>query len=249
MKLKKLIPFSGHGDKWFCVFGHPYFIARINLSRSLKQLVSSLPESTILDVGCGSMPYRYLFGPTTQYFGLEIDHPRNYQNPCVTHFYDGSHMPFPDNTFDHVICSQVLEHSFNPEVMLAEIFRVMKKGSSMYLSVPFIWPEHEQPFDSQRFTSFGLISRLNRIGFDVDILIKSTPSLSAHVQLFIDSCENLVLPVVNTTYKLFIWRLVAFLPYTFLNLLAIPFFKCQSLSTQPDGPAFYLDIVLKAFKQ
>ena len=56
-------------------------------------------------------------------FWFEIDQPRNRQNPKVTHFYDGLQLPFTDCVFDYVICSQVLEHSFNPETLLSEIFR------------------------------------------------------------------------------------------------------------------------------
>ena len=45
-------------------------------------------------------------------------------------------LPFPDNSFDFINMSEVLEHIDSPEKGLAEAFRVLRPGGSMYLSAP-----------------------------------------------------------------------------------------------------------------
>jgi SAM-dependent methyltransferase len=66
-----------------------------------------------------------------------------------------------------VLCNQVLEHVFNPDFFLREIGRVLKPGGKLLLTVPFLWDEHEQPYDYARYSSFGLAALLRRNGFCV----------------------------------------------------------------------------------
>ena len=50
-------------------------------------------------------------------------------------------LPFADNSFDKVICSEVLEHIPDYRGALAEIRRVLKPGGLFCASVPRRWPE------------------------------------------------------------------------------------------------------------
>lgn len=54
---------------------------------------------------------------------------------------DALRLPFADNTFDCVICSEVLEHIIDYEAAIAEIARVIKPGGRLAVSVPRGWPE------------------------------------------------------------------------------------------------------------
>jgi SAM-dependent methyltransferase len=54
---------------------------------------------------------------------------------------DGTRLPFPDASFDKVICAEVLEHVPNYHAMLGEIRRVLKPSGALAVSVPRFGPE------------------------------------------------------------------------------------------------------------
>ena len=54
---------------------------------------------------------------------------------------DAKNLPFQDNTFDSVICSEVLEHVHDYKSVLLEISRVLKDGGIAGISVPRFFPE------------------------------------------------------------------------------------------------------------
>jgi SAM-dependent methyltransferase len=224
--VKHLIPFLGFGDRGFHLLGHPYALARTALRQSLRHLAPALPAGPMLDVGCGTMPYRDLFPQAIPYEGLEINQERQSDNPRVTYFYDGETIPIATNHFAAMLCSEVLEHSFVPERLLSECHRVLRPGGALLLTIPFLWPEHEQPWDSQRLTHFGLRRRLEAAGFRVETMLKLNPGLPALLQLSIDWIESLGrrlllrLPAGWLRQGVQgIWRLVWAVPYTVINLL------------------------------
>ena len=54
---------------------------------------------------------------------------------------DALRLPFGDRSFDHVVCSEVLEHLPDYRSALREIDRVLRAGGTLSVSVPRFWPE------------------------------------------------------------------------------------------------------------
>ena len=54
---------------------------------------------------------------------------------------DALHLPFPDATFDRVVCSEVLEHIPDDVAAMHELTRVLRPGGTMAITVPRFGPE------------------------------------------------------------------------------------------------------------
>lgn len=160
---------------------NPFFLARRGLARALRELSGSV-TGRVLDVGCGQKPYAGLFR-VTQYIGVEMDTPENRRSKRADCYFDGRTLPFGDDCFDTVLCSQVLEHVFEPEGFVAELNRVLRPGGFLLLTTPFVWDEHEQPFDYARYSSFGLRYLLGKHGLRVEAERKTLPDASVLFQL------------------------------------------------------------------
>jgi SAM-dependent methyltransferase len=72
---------------------------------------------------------------------------------------DAHHLPFPENSFDGVVCETLLEHVLEPEQVIDEMYRVLKPGGKCYIMMPFMYGFHAAPSDYQRFTHKGLLHR------------------------------------------------------------------------------------------
>jgi SAM-dependent methyltransferase len=159
----------------------PFYLARRGLFNNVKKL-SRLIRGSILDVGCGARPYEFLFD-AERYAGLELDTPDNRKGKKADFFYDGRTFPFKDSEFDNVIFNQVLEHVFNPDEFLNEVFRTLRPGGKILVTAPFMWDEHEQPFDYARYSSFGIRHLLQKHGFTIIKQVKSVHGTKALAQL------------------------------------------------------------------
>ena len=125
--------------------------------RRLSKLVPEL-EGAILDVGCGECPYEHLVtGPRARYVGIDIgDADRfGYDNPNAIRF-DGRTISAPDESFDHFLCTEVLEHVVDAAALVQEMHRVLKKGGTGIVSVPWSARFHYIPYDYHRFTPSAL---------------------------------------------------------------------------------------------
>lgn len=164
------------------VFFNPFYFDRMGLYKNIKRLGKEITGKT-LDIGCGKKPYENLFA-SSEYIGMDMETTgHNHRNSKIDVFYDGKTFPFSDNAFDSVVTNQVLEHVFNPSQFLSEINRVLKSGGKMLITVPFVWDEHEQPYDFGRYTSFGIKDILEKHGFQILEQIKTVNDLGAIFQL------------------------------------------------------------------
>jgi SAM-dependent methyltransferase len=163
---------------------HPNYIIRKNLLTHVADLTPQL-KGVMMDFGCGSKPYHSLFA-VDKYVGVDYDNPGHpHTNEQIDVYYDGEHLPFEDQHFDSVFSSEVFEHIFNLEPIIAEINRVMKTGGKILFTCPFAFPEHEQPNDYARYTSFAIEHLLKKNGFQILQYQKSGNAVEAIFQLAI----------------------------------------------------------------
>lgn len=152
-------------------------VDRYHIKRSIYQFLISKSEvfrGDLLDIGCGEMPYKNEIiakGNITKYVGLDIYNALEYKKGVKPdYFWDGIKMPFEDKTFESGFATEVLEHCPDPILTLKEINRVLKPESPLILTVPFLWPTHESPFDYYRYTPFAIQNLLEQTGFkDIEI--------------------------------------------------------------------------------
>ena len=185
--------------EWFLVtpwsaLGNPFYIIRRGLLKSITRMAPAV-QGDVLDFGCGSKPYESLFRHARRYVGVDIEvSGHDHRDSKVDVFYDGSTLPFADGQFDAVVAFEVFEHVFNLDEVLGEVRRVLKPQGRLLLSIPFAWEEHEKPYDFARYTSDGLRHLLERNGFTVVELARTTSYLLAVFQLLIAYLVQHVLP-------------------------------------------------------
>ena len=185
--IKGILPICQLNDRYAfstgigSVFFNPFYFARKALKNNISELGQHL-SGKILDVGCGTQPYKHLLH-YTEYKGMEYDTPDNRKYKNADFFYDGAHFPLQDKSFDSVLCTQVLEHVFDPELFISELSRVIKPGGKILLTVPFVWDEHEQPYDFARYSSFALKYLLEKNKFEFIEHRKTCNDITALCQL------------------------------------------------------------------
>ena len=140
---------------------------------STRWLLHSLEETRpyaggrLLDVGCGTKPYREFFGADEH---VGIDWGNSLHRLDAEHIGSAEELPFPDDSFDTVLCTEVIEHLRHPARAVGEMARVLKPGGHLILTAPFIHGLHEVPHDYFRFTGFGLCSLVEDVNLSVVLL-------------------------------------------------------------------------------
>ncbi len=218
MHLKKFYRNSLFNDSLLGFFINSSYIARASLYRLLYARRDRFHNLKVLDVGCGSKPYNQLFRNTLSYIGLDTHksgHDHSQENIDV--FYDGSTFPFSPQSFYAVVSFQVFEHVEDEKRFLKEINKVLSPNGLLLMTLPFSWPEHEEPYDFRRMTSFGMRKMIEENGFEVLELIKTTNYLQTVLQLintYLAQTLKTPWPVMNI----------------FLSLLYVPFLNLLSFS-------------------
>jgi SAM-dependent methyltransferase len=83
---------------------------------------------TVLDVGCGSGHLgKAIMDHSTKVTVEGLERAKREGELIKVHLYDGSRIPWPDNTFDIVIVADVLHHELHPDHLLRESIRVSRE--------------------------------------------------------------------------------------------------------------------------
>jgi SAM-dependent methyltransferase len=138
-----------------------------------KPIPEKVGEGRILDVGCGTgvllarlkSERRELYGFDISPTGVRIAKTINKDTNLFVA--DARHMPFKSNSFDYIICTEVLEHIEGDDA-IRECYRVLRANGSALFSVPNgrgsyrLGTGHVRYFTFKSFTSF-----LEQAGFEI----------------------------------------------------------------------------------
>jgi SAM-dependent methyltransferase len=145
----------------------------------IRRLVDDLADAVgrlgddmfdVLDVYCGSRPYDDLLPEGSRIVGLDIDNRFGVADVVTNEF-----LPFPDGSFDVVLCTQAFHYVLDPETAVEEIRRVLRPGGTVLISVPVVWeydrhnPEHHytEPFLRRLFAGWDEVRIVESGGWGV----------------------------------------------------------------------------------
>jgi ubiquinone/menaquinone biosynthesis C-methylase UbiE len=135
--------------------------------RKLAQVAKQWSRGRLLDIGCGTKPYTSMFSPyVDEHVGVDREE-GPHGTGAVDLFGTAYEIPVPDQSFDTVLCTFVLEHLEEPKRALEEAHRVLRPGGAAIYAAPFIWHLHEEPRDFFRFSKYGLQYLFEEAGFTV----------------------------------------------------------------------------------
>jgi ubiquinone/menaquinone biosynthesis C-methylase UbiE len=109
--------------------------------RQAEMLAGHLDRGdSILDVGCGT---GYLVNQVREIYGVEptgVDIRDARAAPISFRSFDGTSIPFPDSSFDHVLVSYVLHHANDPLTLAQECRRVARRSVIVFEELPYSRP-------------------------------------------------------------------------------------------------------------
>ena len=149
--------------------------------KEVLKLFSGLKAHRILDVGCGNGLFSLLLKQVcnAEVYGVEISKiniesaTKKGINALQLDF-DKEIFPFEDNYFDAVFAGEVIEHLYDPDHLLDEIYRTLKPKGALILTTPNLacWQNRISLFFGYQpyATTISLRYRLGHISGDSDLL-------------------------------------------------------------------------------
>jgi len=154
-----------------------WFVARRHLIVSLLDARYARGGALrILDVGCGTgamldelAPFGAVTGADFAPEALGFCRTRGSHYPLARA--DVRRLPFASESFDIVTAMDIIEHIDDDKAASAEIFRVLKPGGRLFVTVPAfpsLWSEHDEAlYHYRRYTGPRLKDLFQRVGFVV----------------------------------------------------------------------------------
>jgi SAM-dependent methyltransferase len=155
------------------------------LAEEAERAGRDLGSYRVLDVGCGIRPYYPFFEPyASEYVGVDVDNPAADLQGSV------EALPVGDDSFDVVVCTQVLEHVSDTDLAVRELHRVTAPGGRVLVSTHGVQVYHPSPEDHWRWTHTGLERLFSRNGAWSSLSVRpvggATTCLSALTAVYVD---------------------------------------------------------------
>ncbi len=188
------------------------------------------PSDKVLDAGAGLCPYRKYFShakyESTDFADIFDKSSKNKHNFICSL----DSIPKPDNSYDVIINTQVLEHVEYPQKVINEFYRVLRPDGKIFLTAPQGWGIHGAPYHFFNFTYYGLESLFKNAGFKI-IFIKPRGGIFWYLGYRIKTLPSLIF------YQ------YAFRKKPLLGLVLLPFYLIAKPICEYAIPLlfFYLD--------
>lgn len=145
------------------------------VQEAIQRDVADLSRKKILDVGCGTgAMISELASLTSRVYGVDgarlsfkYCRQRGLVNIRQYDFEKG--LPYPNQSFDIIVCLDVLEHVQKDQEFIGEFYRVLKKGGKLFLTVPAyqsLWTYWDEMLGhKRRYRRSNLLQILKKVGF------------------------------------------------------------------------------------
>lgn len=125
------------------------FLLKKITRNSLDPLIEKYKTNEkVLDLGSAKSPYSKWY-PNR----ISVDISKESGADIIA---DAHNLPLPDNSENFILCTEMLEHMYDPKQAVTEMYRVLKPGGTVVLTTRFMYGIHDAPHDYFRFTKFGL---------------------------------------------------------------------------------------------
>ena len=158
--------------------GHWWFIGRRVIVKTVLDRLQILSDAQILEVGCGTGGNLPLLAQYGAVYGMEIDATaRAYASARgIAPVFSGSlpyEIPGPDNYYDLIVMTDVLEHADEAELSLQNLYLRLKRGGYLLVTVPAyagLWSKHDEAHHhKRRYTKGKLTALIKHANFDIII--------------------------------------------------------------------------------
>ena len=163
----------------------------------------------MLDVGGGSKAkYIRLLPQDIDYASVNID-------PAMEPTWQaqpGERLQIEDGVFDSCISMSTLEHVYDPKFLVSEMFRVLKPGGQVHVSVPWIFRFHGHPDDFTRASPSWWKTTMEEAGFRETAILPlvwgrySTASTISNFRGLLKNTRNHITHMRDVLYALFVFR-------------------------------------------
>lgn len=160
---------------------HWWFRARTNIVS--KFISKYLPSQSleVLDLGCGSgnngkmlSKFGQIDGVEPEEFALGMAQERGHYRKLQVGALTVDSLDLPSNHYDLVVMTDVLEHIENHQAALKEVFKLLKPGGKLVLTVPalpLLWSHHDvSHFHFRRYTRASFRQVVSYSGLSIEFL-------------------------------------------------------------------------------
>ena len=149
--------------------------------RSFSQLITG-DKDKVLDIGSGSSNNYFHYFDEAILINLDLKDVFHYEplNNRISLIFDGHHIPVKTSSIDFILCTQSIYQAEDFNLLIDEIFRVLKRGGHFLITVPFVWFDSNQNLE-RRYSMMYLTSLL----MDKNVLISHVKRLNTGFEALI----------------------------------------------------------------